>query len=134
MKRSPIPDALEMTRLKYDRRSDVAERDRVAAALRAEGRFAEASLLYDGRSDHPSLVADLDRAVREGAAFHVFSLRRAGVPVTNEHLRACAVAAEANGRWFDAHRCYTALADAEALARIAANLPSYKTTVPANKV
>jgi hypothetical protein len=133
VKNTAIPDALEMTRLKYGREVDVAEKDRVAARLREADRFAEASLLYDGRPNDPALAADLDRAVRAGAAFHLFSLRRMGVPVDEAHFRACAAAAEAKGRWYDAHRCWTAVGDAEALARIAPNLPGFKTAVPSNK-
>jgi hypothetical protein len=67
-------------------------------------------------------------------ALHVLALRRMGTPVSDEKIRACAVAAEAKGRWFDAHRCYTALADAESLARVAQHLPGFQVAVPANKV
>jgi hypothetical protein len=122
-----------MRRIKYDD-ADLAKRDAVARSLREQGRIAEAILLYDGRADHPELASDLEKAIREGKAFHVLALRRTGTTVSNEQIRACAVAAESKGRWLDAHRCYTVLADAEALARIAPQLPGYTVAVPANKV
>lgn len=134
MARSPLPNALDMRRLKFGTGSTDAERDRVAAALRAEGRLEEAVLLYESRPTHPDVKQDLATAVREGRAFILFLLRRMGAEVTDADLRACATAAEGVGRWLDAHRCYTALADAEALARIAPNLPGFKIAVPANKV
>ena len=134
MARSTLPNALEMRRLKFVRDADPAEIDRVAAALRAAGRLEEAVLMYENRPTHADVAQDRDTAVREGRAFILFLLRRMGSDVRDEHLRACAVAAEAAGRWLDAHRCYTALADADALARIAPNLPGFKIAVPANKV
>src|SRR5262245_40720175 len=129
MARRSVPDALEMRRLKYGTEVDPRRRDEVARRLRADGRLAEAILLYDGRADHPDLVTDLAQAVNDGMAFHVLALRRMGAPVSDEQLRACAAAAEARERWLDAHRCYTALADAEALARIAPHLPGYTVAV-----
>jgi hypothetical protein len=134
MPKSPFPNALDMRRLKFGVGGTDAERDRVAAALRAAGRLEEAVLLYESRPTHPDVARDLETATREGRAFLVFLLRRMGAEVTDAHVRACAAAAEAAGRFLDAHRCYTALADAEALARIAPNLPGFKIAVPANKV
>ena len=134
MPRDRIPDALEMRRLKYGDPADTAAQDRMAKELRARARLAEAMLLYERRPDHPDLAADRATAVREGMAFHLFLLRRMGMPVSDDDLRACARAAEAKERWFDAHRCLTAVADAEGLARVAQKLPGFKTAVPANKV
>jgi hypothetical protein len=134
MARRRIPDALEMRRLKYGAHVDLAARDAMAKTLRADGRLAEAILLFESRPDHPELETDLATAVREGMSFHVLALRRMGTPVSDEKIRACAVAAEAKSRWFDAHRCYTALADVEGLARVAQHLPGFQVAVPANKV
>lgn len=134
MARSPLPNALDMRRLKFGSGGTDAERDRVAASLRAEGRLEEAVLLYESRPTHPDVRKDLETATHEGRAFLLFLMRRIGAEVTDADLRACATAAEAAGRWLDAHRCYTALNDAEALARIAPNLPGFKIAVPANKV
>src|SRR5262245_42083144 len=110
MARRDIPDALQMRHLKSYPDVAHATRDAMARRLRAEGRVAEAILLYDGRPDHPDLLADLAESVKEGRAFQVLALRRAGTPVTDDQVRACAAAAEAKGRWLDAHRCYTVLA------------------------
>ncbi len=134
MPKASLPNALEMRRLKFTSAGDEAEKDRVAAALRAAGRLDEAVLLYEGRPNHPDVAGDRDTAVREGRAFLLFLLRRMGAVVEDAHLRACAESAEAAGRWLDAHRCYTALADEAGLARIAPNLPGFKIAVPANKV
>lgn len=117
-----IPDALEMKALKYGDRPE-AERDRVATALAAAGRHAEAILLYEGRGDHPFLLEEKRWAVEEGASFHLVALRRLGTPVSDEDLRVCGQAAERRGRWMDAHRCWTLLEDAEGLARVAPHLP-----------
>jgi hypothetical protein len=129
----PIPDALAMRRLLYDPATPQAEKDRVAADLRAQGRRTQAIRLYEGRPEHPSLKEDLRWAVDSGASFTVFALRAMGVPVTPDDVRACAVAAESKERWYDAHRCYRELADEEALKRVAEKIPGYQLAVPANK-
>jgi hypothetical protein len=133
MARLVVPDALEMTRLKYGEGVSEAERDRAAEALRAQGRRTEALLLYEGRADHPSVAEDLRFAIREGAAFTLFQVRRLGHPVTDDQRRACAAAAEARGRWFDAHRLYEVLGDAAALERVRQQIPNFETAVPENK-
>jgi hypothetical protein len=132
MARSPIPDALLMTHLKYGG-GTTEEKDRVAEALRKAGRRTEALLLYEGRADHPAVKQDLAWAVREGAAFTLFQIRRLGYPVTDDERRACAAAAEARERWFDAHRLYEVMGDAEALERVRARIPGYQVAVPENK-
>jgi hypothetical protein len=129
-----FPDALAMRRLKYETPAASAERDRVAEALRAAGRRAEAMLLYERVPDHPSLREDARWAVQEGAAFHLFALRRIGVAVSDDDLRACAGVAEARERWYDAWRCWTALQDEAALERVRCHLPGFAPAVPANKV
>ncbi|MCC7137016.1 MAG: hypothetical protein IT460_01145 [Planctomycetes bacterium] len=134
MARSKIPDVLEMRRLKFDAGVAAAEKDAVAEALRAEGRASEALLLFEGRADHPSLEADRRDAIRHGYGWRLLAMKRLGVAVTDDEVRACAGAAETAGRWFEANRCYTTLGDAEAVARIAPNLPGYKPAIPANKV
>ena len=133
MARATIPDALGMRHLKYDAQVTAAQRDAVADALRAAGRTPEALLLYEGRPEHPSLRGDLEKAKSSGVAFVLFALRKLGVTVTEEDLRACAVAAEAKARWYDALRCYEAVADAAGLERARAQLPGYKVAVPENK-
>jgi len=133
MKRDSIPPVLEMTRLKYGPESTAEQKDRVAAALRKAGRVSEALLLYEGRAEHPAVAEDLAWAVREGAAFTLFQIRRLGYPVTDEQRRACAAAAEAKERWFDAHRLYEVLGDAEALERVRQRIPGYTVAVPENK-
>ena len=132
-KASPVPDALEMRVIKYEAVTTVEQRDRTAELLRSLGRRSEAILLYDGRADHPALAEDLRWAIEAGASFTLFSLKRMGVPVTDDHVRACAVAAEAKERWYDAHRCYEALADDAALSRVRERVPGYKVAVPENK-
>ncbi|HVG93695.1 MAG TPA: hypothetical protein VND21_04555 [Planctomycetota bacterium] len=134
MARPEVPDALAMRRLKYGVDVPPAERDRAAEKLRTLGRRAEAILLYERHADHPSIRDDLTWAVKEGAAFHVFLLKRMGLEVTDASLRSCAEAAEAHSRWYDAHRCWNALKDEAGLARVAERLPGYKPAVPANKV
>lgn len=122
MARSRIPHALDMRTLKYGEASD-DERDRVAAALRDAGRRAEALLLYERRPGHPDLAGERDWAVAEGNGFHLLGVKRAGGPVDEGAWQACAAEAERRGRWMDARHCYQQLDDAEALARIAPNLP-----------
>ena len=134
MARTLIPDALVMRRLKYDPETSEAERDRMAATLLEADRRSEAILLYEGRPEAPALLEILARAVADGSTFHVLSLRRMGVPVPDDTIRTCGAAAEAKGRWFDAHRAYAALNDEAALARVAEKLPGFRTAVPANKV
>lgn len=133
MARGPIPDPLLMRRAKYAPATPVAERDRIAAALRAEGRHGEAVMLYEGRGDHPDLAQDLAWAVKAGASFVLLSLERMGRAVTDADRRACAVAAEGHGRWYDAHRLYDRLQDAEALARVRAKIPGFQVAIPENK-
>jgi hypothetical protein len=134
MARAKFPDAIAMRRLKYDPSATAEDRDRTAGALRAEGRRAEAILLYERHPDHPSLAEDLRWAVEQGAAFHVFLLQRMGLAVPEASIRACGEAAERHGRWYDAHRCWNALGDEAAIARVAEHLPGYRPAVPANKV
>jgi hypothetical protein len=117
-----IPSALDMRHLKYGGAPE-AERDRTAEALRAEGRRAEAILLFEDRPDHPFLDEEARWAVAEGVAFHLLSLRRMGRAVADEEIRACAEAAESRGRWLDARSCWVELGDEAALARIAEHLP-----------
>jgi hypothetical protein len=125
MARSSFPAALEMRRLKYEKDVPEADKDRWAKALREAGRRAEAVLLYEGRAGTPVLEEDLAWAVKEGAAYYLFSLQRMGLAVAPERFRACAEAAEAKERWYDARRCYEALKDEAALARVAPHLPGY---------
>jgi hypothetical protein len=133
MKRDAIPGVLDMTRLKYGPEATPEQKDRVADALRRAGRRSEALLLYEGRADHPAVAEDLAWAIREGAAFTLFQVRRLGFPVTDEQRRACAAAAEAKERWFDAHRLYEVLGDAAALERVRQRIPGYVVAVPENK-
>lgn len=123
MTASRIPDALEMRELKYGNRSD-AERDRVAEALLAAGRRSEALLLFEGRLDHPQLASEKRYALEEGASFHLLSLRRMGLTVTEEDLRVCALAAERKGRYLDARQCWAALGEEGEIERIADHLPA----------
>jgi hypothetical protein len=133
MARKAVPDALEMTRLKYGEDATDEDRDRVAQALREQGRRTEAILLYDGRPDHPALAEDLKWAIREGAAFTLFQVRRMGVAVTDQQRRDCAEAAERKGRFYDAYRLYEVLADAAALERVRQSIPEFRIAVPDNK-
>lgn len=134
MARTPtIPDALGMRRLKYDPAVPESERDATAAALRALGRIPEAILLYEGRSDHPSLREDRKSAARLGSSFILRALERIGAQVPPEDWRACAASAESHERWYDALRCYEKLADEPSAARVREKLPGFKVAVPANK-
>jgi sirohydrochlorin ferrochelatase len=122
MARSKIPNALEMRELKYGDLPDT-EKDRVAEELRAEGRRAEAILLFQGRADHPFLADEARWAVAEGNGFHLVSLARMGRPVGPEELRACARSAEQRGRWMDARLCYVELGDEAAVQAVREHLP-----------
>lgn len=122
MARSTLPHALQMRILKYGEAQD-AERDQVAEALRAAGRRPEALLLYESRPEHPFLGEEAAWARDRGNGFHLLAVRRMGHPVADADLRACAAAAEQKGRWLDARLLHVALADDEALARIAEHLP-----------
>lgn len=122
MAKSKIPHALEMRDLKYGGAPD-AERDRVAELLRAEGRRAEAILLFEDRPGHPFLREEVRWAVEEGVGFHLLSIQRMGGDVSPEEIRACAKAAEARGRWMEARSCWQALGEGAAVARIADHLP-----------
>jgi hypothetical protein len=130
MPQPPFPHALEMRRLKYGPDVPVAEKERWATALRAAGRRAEAVLLYEGRTDAAALTDDLDWAVREGAAYYLFSLQRMGLSVAPERFRACAEAAEKKERWHDARRCWQALGDQAGLDRVAPHLPGFVAPPP----
>lgn len=134
MARSKFPDALEMRRLKYDPGVTDAERDAMAMKLAEAGRTSEALLLYERRPQHPALQAAAKAAIKDGNAFRLFSIRRMGVPVTEEQLRHCGANAEAKDRWYDAHRVWTELKDEAGLARAREKMPTYKVAVPANKV
>jgi hypothetical protein len=130
MARTHIPTALQMRRLKYERgepgEEDEAlreERDRVAEALRAAGRRAEAVLLFQGDPDHPFLADELDWAVEAGDGFHLLAVRRLGREVGEDLLRACAQSAREHGRWMDARLCLMALGDEEGIAALAEHLP-----------
>lgn len=122
MAKSPIPDALRMKALKYGERPD-DEKDRMAELLRAEGRRAEALLLFQGRPDHPSLAEDKRWAVEEGMSFHLLSLRRLGMAIADEDFRVCGQTAERRGRWLDARQCWAVLEDEEGLRRVAPHVP-----------
>src|SRR5262245_10617078 len=124
---------MEMRKIGYGADVSVADRDRTAAAFRAKGRIEEAILLYDGRADHPDLAGDVAWAVEHGASFILQSLEKMGRNVTDEERRACAVSAERLGRWYDAHRLYTRLADEVGLARVREKLPGFQIAVPENK-
>ena len=132
-KASSVPDALAMRTIKYDPVATPQDRDRTAELLRSQGRRSEAILLYDGRADHPALAEDLRWAIESGASFTLFSLKRMGVAVTDDHVRACAASAESKERWYDAHRCYEALGDQASLDRVREKVPGYKVAVPENK-
>jgi hypothetical protein len=125
-----FPTALAMRELKYGQDAPAAEKDRWAKALREAGRRAEAILLYEGRTDSPALKEDLAWAVREGAAFYLFSLQRMGLAVSAEQFRACAESAESKERWYDARRCWQLLEDQAGLARVAPHLPGYVAPPP----
>jgi hypothetical protein len=127
MARPQIPDALVMRELKYGQAPE-AEKERVAGVLRAAGRRTEALLLYEGRAGHGALRNERDHAISNGRVFPLQTLMRLGVEVTPDHLRACAAAAEKNGRWMDARTCYVLLKDEAAVRRIADHLP--KSLVP----
>ncbi len=111
-----------MKALKYGDRPD-AEKDAVAEALIEAGRRSEALLLFDGRPEHPLLQEEKRWALEEGSAFHLFALRRLGVPITAEDLGVCARAAEPKGRWLDARLCYVELDQEDDIRRIAEHLP-----------
>src|SRR5689334_16995185 len=122
-----------MKRLKYAPETTPAERDRVADALRADGRRSEALLLYEGRPDHPSLKDDLAWALAHGSSFTLLALKRLGFAIGDDEWRACAKGAEEASRWFDALRCYEKVADEASLARVREKLPGYKVAIPENK-
>lgn len=122
MARSKRATALEMRELKYGDTAD-AEKDRVAQQLRAEGRRAEAILLFEGRGDHAFLREEAHWAVKQGNGFHLLSVARLGQAVPAEEFRDCAREAEGRGRWMDARLCHVELADEAAIRAIAEHLP-----------
>jgi hypothetical protein len=122
MARSQIPNALAMRALKFGT-TDPSEVLEVAETLRAAGRRAEAILLFERWPEHEFLRGERDWAAGEGQGFHLVSLRRMGCAVDEGHLRSCAEAAEARGRWMDARRCWLELRDEAAVLRIAEHLP-----------
>lgn len=130
MPKSDIPQALTMREIKYVG-TDEARRDRVAEALRAEGRHAEAILLYEGRPDHPAVREERLRAVKEGLSFSLVALGRLGVKVAAKDWEACARAAEAKGRWMDAQRAWKAAGNEEAVLAFAERLPPSLRPAPA---
>lgn len=123
MARSRFPNALQMRTLKYGEAAD-AERDRVAEALRAAGRHAEALLLYERRPGHPDLAGEIAWAVGEGNGFHLTAVQRTGGTVAAADWQACAAEAERRGRWMDARHCFVALEDEASVQRIAEHLPA----------
>jgi hypothetical protein len=131
--RRDVPDPLEMRRLRYDPATPEAERDRVAAVLRAQGRREEAVSLYEGRPSHPDLEDDARWAIENGASFVLVTLSRMGREILDVQRRACAESAERLGRWYDAHRLYERLQDEGALARVRERLPGFRVAIPANK-
>lgn len=117
-----IPDALAMRALKYGSRSE-AERDRVATALREEGRRSEAVLLFEGRPEHPFLEEERRWAVENGRTFHLMALRRLGKDIAEDDLRAAARKAETTGRWMEARLAWLAVDAEDEVRRIADHLP-----------
>ena len=117
-----FPNALEMRALKYGKRPDT-ERDKVAVALREADRRSEAILLFDRRPDHPFLQEERTWAIKDGRVFHLLTLRRLGVTIEAADLITSAKAAEAAGRWMEAHLGWQDVGDEEAVRRIGEHLP-----------
>lgn len=122
MAQPSLPDALAMRDLRAGLRPE-AQREQVAAALRADGRHVQALLLYEGRASHPALEGQQARAVREGRTFELLSMRRLGRPVPDTDLRAAAAASAAAGRHMEARLALTALGDLDGVRALAACLP-----------
>ena len=122
MARAKIPTALKMRELKYGQGQE-SERDAVAETLRADGRRAEAVLLFEGRPEHPFLAEEVRWAISEGNGFHLLSIQRLGREVSEQELRDCAAAARDRGRWMDARNCYEAIGDLAAIREFAEELP-----------
>lgn len=118
-----FPDALRMRALRAGQAPE-AERESVAAQLRAAGRRVQALLLYEGRPTHASLEAEQARAVREGEVFALMSLRRLGRTVTDGELRQAAGTAAARGHHLEARLALHALGDVEGVRAIAEHLPA----------
>jgi len=123
MAKTRIPNALAMRELKYGEATEAA-RDAVAETLRAEGRRAEAVLLFEGRPDHPFLREEALWAVSQGDGYHLLALQRLGREISEPEFRDCAAAAREHGRWLDARHCFLALGDEAALREIAEQLPA----------
>jgi len=123
MAQRTIPDALTMRHLRTGDAPE-AEREEVAVALRAQGRHTQALLLYSGRAAHPSLKAELESAIGRGQTFRLLTVRRLGLPVSEADLRACARAAEQNGRALEARLAYVAVGDTEAVRALGTQLPA----------
>jgi hypothetical protein len=122
MAASSLPDALLMRELRAGNAPE-AERERVAAELRAQGRATQAVLLYEGRAQHPALDAEQARAVREGHVFLLLAMRRLGRSVPDADLRAAAQVASTKGGYLEARLAYQALGDVEAVRALAPHLP-----------
>ncbi len=122
MAKSRIPNAIAMRALKYGSATP-QDRESAAQALRAQGRRAEAILLFEGLGGHAFLREERDWAIGEGEGFHLISVKRLGAQVEEKDLRACAAAAEARGRWMDARNCWLELGAEDEVKRIAEHLP-----------
>lgn len=123
MAQRTIPDALAMRHLRTGDAPE-AEREQAAEALRAQGRHTQALLLYDGRAAHPSLKAELEKAISRGQTFRLLTLRRLGLAVSEEDLRSCARAAAQTGRALEARLAYVAVGDTEAVRALGTQLPA----------
>ena len=122
MPKRKIPYALDMRRLKYGQATD-AERAAAAQALRAANRRPEVLLLFERHPEDPILVEEAAWAAETGQAFHLLSVQRIGVPVSEAQIRACAKKALADGRAMDARACYLALEDEDAIRAFSDELP-----------
>ncbi len=118
-----IPHALQMRELKYGEQDDPKRRQAVADALRAAGRHSEALLLFERHLDALDAPAEIDWALREGDSFHLLSVKRIGVPVSDEQFRSCAKRAIERGRIIDARQCYNAIGDEDSIRAMADALP-----------
>ena len=109
--RSSIPDPLEIRRVKYDPKTSIEEKDRVATEMGSRGRKADALVPLRrpppqaGSERNPRLGDRRGRVlVPRGVEAH--GRRGHGGAVA----RACGEAAERKERWYDAHKCSTRLA------------------------
>jgi len=128
-----LPDALTLRTIKYGEKTDARARRAAAERLLEAGREAEALDLYLILGDEEALARCRRRALEEGRPVLLLMLRRSGREVNAREWSQAGAAAEQEGRWREAFRCYTEAGDEDGLARVREHLPDYEIYTPQGK-